>query len=274
MNYHSDEWIMRNVGEHFDESLKYFPNGVVGIFLQGSQNYGLDYEDSDIDTKLIVTPTFKDIAMNVQPVSTTHIRENEEHIDFKDIRLYMQTFRKQNLNFLEILFTDYHYINTKYAAEWDRLVANREMIAHMNPYQAVKAMQGVAKEKYFAMEHHYPKRMHMIHKYGYDPKQLHHLIRVEEFIKRYIAGEPYEYCMQPSNPEYLIDVKKGYHDLETARKLADVYIDNIDKRCLEFFLKSPKASIKEDEEARALLDDVQYNIMKISVEGELANGRN
>ena len=51
MNYHSDAWIMRNVGEHLDESFKYFPEGVVGIFLQGSQNYGLDYKDSDIDTK-------------------------------------------------------------------------------------------------------------------------------------------------------------------------------------------------------------------------------
>jgi hypothetical protein len=39
-------------------------------------------------------------------------------------------------------------------------------------------------------------------------------------------------------------------------------------------LENPKAAAKEDEEVRALLDDVQYNIMKIAVQGELANGRN
>lgn len=274
MNYHSDEWIMRNVGEHLDESFKYFPESIVGIFLQGSQNYGLDYEDSDIDTKLIVVPTFKDIAMNHQPVSTTHIRENEEHIDFKDIRLYMQTFRKQNLNFLEILFTPYYYISEKYEAEWNRLIERREDIARMNPYQAVKSMQGIAKEKYFAMEHHYPKRMHMIHKYGYDPKQLHHLLRVEEYILRYINGEKYEDCLNPLNPDYLIEVKNGCHNLEEARELADISIKRIDDECLKFFLENPKAAAKEDEEVRALLDDVQYNIMKIAVQGELANGRN
>ena len=101
--------------EHLDESLGYFDYyQIVGIFLQGSQNYGLDTEESDIDTKLIVLPKFEDIAFNRQPISTTHIRENDEHIDFKDLRLYIQTFRKQNINFLEILFTDFKILNNEY----------------------------------------------------------------------------------------------------------------------------------------------------------------
>ena len=105
MNFHSDEWIMNRVREHYNEALEHCPEDrIVGIYYQGSGNYGLDYSGSDVDTKLIVTPTFNDIAMNRNAVSTTHIRQNWEHIDFKDIRLYIQTFRKQNLNFLEILF--------------------------------------------------------------------------------------------------------------------------------------------------------------------------
>ena len=65
MNYHSDHWIMDRVQEHYNEALESFPKDrIVGIFYQGSGNYGLDYEGSDVDTKLIVTPTFKDIAMN------------------------------------------------------------------------------------------------------------------------------------------------------------------------------------------------------------------
>ena len=107
--------VMDRVKEHYNEALAYFPEDrIVGIFLQGSQNYGLATPQSDVDTKLIVTPTFKDIAMNRKPVSTTHIRANEEHIDFKDIRLYIQTFRKQNLNFLEILYTDFAIVNPIY----------------------------------------------------------------------------------------------------------------------------------------------------------------
>lgn len=91
MNYHSDSWINEKVHDHYREAREYFPDdSIVGIFLQGSQNYGLDYEGSDVDTKLIVVPTFKDIAMNKQPISTTHIRSNSEHIDWKDVRLYIQ----------------------------------------------------------------------------------------------------------------------------------------------------------------------------------------
>ena len=111
MNFHTDDWIMDKLRSHYSEAKTYFDEkNIVGIFIQGSQNYGLDYEDSDIDTKLIVLPTLSDIIYNKKPVSTTHVRENDEHIDFKDIRLYVQTFRKQNLNFLEILFTDYFSI--------------------------------------------------------------------------------------------------------------------------------------------------------------------
>lgn len=81
-----EETIMARLREHYNEALEYFEEShIVGIWLQGSQNYMLDNSKSDIDTKLIVTPTFKDIALAAKPVSTTHIRENNEHIDFKDI---------------------------------------------------------------------------------------------------------------------------------------------------------------------------------------------
>lgn len=267
MNFHSDEWITNKIYEHFNESLSYFAKEqIVGIFNQGSANYGLDYEESDIDTKLIVVPSFKDIAMNKQPISTTHFRENDEHIDFKDIRLYMQTFRKQNLNFLEILFTPYFVINEDYLKEWSRLLVAREEIAHMNPVRAVKSMQGVAKEKYHAMCHEYPKRMHMIEKFGYDPKQLHHLLRVQEYLKRYTCGASYEECLTPRFPEYLVEVKRGYHSLDEAKELADSAIAAIDLN-VEEFLAGKKE--EEDEVMRELLDDVQYNIMKAAISREL-----
>lgn len=269
MNFHSDEWIMEKVREHYNEALEHFPEDrIVCLILQGSQNYGLDYEGSDIDTKLIITPTFEEIAMNRKPVSTTHVRANDEHIDFKDIRLYIQTFRKQNLNFLEILFSPYAIINPIYAEQWNRLVAAREKIAHYAPVQAIKSMRGIAKEKYFAMEHHYPSRMEWINKFSYDPKQLHHLIRVREYIERYIDGESYEDCLISTQPEYLKRVKSGCHNLTDARIIADQSINRIDNMCDEF-LKN--CSNEVDAEVDALLDDVQYNIMKIAITKEIGD---
>lgn len=261
--------IMKRVQEHYDEALQYFPEEqIVGVFLQGSQNYELDYAGSDVDTKLIVVPSFKDICLNKKPVSTTHVRANDEHTDWKDIRLYIETFRKQNLNFLEILFTDFYIINPIYKEQWDRLIKKREEIAHMNPFRAVKSMKGIAMEKYHAMEHEYPSKVDVLAQWGYDPKQLHHLLRVEEYLGRYIDGDSYISCLRPHTPEYLVSVKRGRYDLDTARAIAKTAIDNVNRIADEFCSQTLDY---EDESMRELLEDVSYQIMKISVEKELRN---
>ena len=261
---------MERVTEHYEESLQHFsPSHIVGVFLQGSQNYGLDLPGSDVDTKLIVVPSFKDVALNKKPVSTTHVRSNEEHIDFKDIRLYVETFRKQNLNFLEILFTPYSFVNPDYAAQWARLEEAREEIAHMNPFRAVKSIKGIALEKYHAMEHAYPSKLEVLAKHHYDPKQLHHLVRVDEYLTRYIEGEKYENCLypKPKMREFLLALKRGEFKLEEARELAKLTLAHVEKIADEFCAQHED---KENPEMRELLEDVSYNIMKISVEKELS----
>lgn len=261
--------IEKRLEDHRKEALEYFPEDqIVGLFCQGSQNYGLDYEGSDLDTKLIVVPSFKDIALNHKPVSTTHVRANDEHIDFKDIRLYMETFRKQNLNFLEILFTPYFWWNADYASEWHRLVTERENIAHMNPYRAVKAMKGVALEKYHAMEHRYPTKIDIIDKYGYDGKQVHHLLRVDDYLTRYIAGESYESCLRPtpSKRDHIMDYKRQLIPIEQAREEADKYIAHVVEIADNFCATHED---KEDPKMRELLEEVSYKIMKTAVVKEL-----
>lgn len=260
--------VMDRVKEHYNEALTYFPEDrIVGIFLQGSQNYGLATPQSDVDTKLIVTPTFKDIAMNRKPVSTTHIRANEEHIDFKDIRLYIQTFRKQNLNFLEILYTDFAIVNPIYEKQWNRLVESREAITHFNPYRSVQSMKGIALEKYHAMEHEYPSKIEVLKKYGYDPKQLHHLVRVEDYLGRYINGESYENCLDPGPmKQELIEIKMGKYSLADARSIADKAKVHVEEMAEYAYSIYPN---EEDPEVNELLDDVQYEIMRIAVKGEL-----
>ena len=261
--------VMERVQEHFEDAKTLFPEDrIVGIFLQGSQNYSLDLPSSDVDTKLIVVPTFQDIALNSKPVSTTHVRANDEHIDLKDIRLYVETFRKQNLNFLEILFTDYFIVNPLYAEQWNRLVEAREAIAHMNMYRAVKSMKGVALEKFHAMEHPYPTKLDLIERYGFDGKQVHHLIRVDDYLTRYINGETYKDCMRPSSHlvEHMLKYKRHEIPLEQARKEAKEVLFHVEQTADAFCAAT---SDNEDPEMRTLLQDVSHNIMKIATLKEL-----
>lgn len=265
-----DGLIMKRVMDHYKEALLDFSkDSIVGCFLQGSQNYKLDYEGSDVDTKLIVVPNFRDICLNKKPVSTTHVRANEEHTDWKDVRLYMETFRKQNLNFLEILFTPYAIINPLYVEQWNRLVERREDIARMNPHRAVKSMKGIAMEKYHAMEHRYPAKVHIIDKYGYDGKQVSHLLRVDDYLERYIAGEAYESCLIPTEERRprMWDYKMlDRISLEEAREEAKEVLAHTVEIADAFCEAHPE---EENVEMRELLEDVSYNIMKIAVEEEL-----
>ena len=51
-------------GDHFKECKEYFKESeIVMLALTGSQNYGLDTKDSDIDAKLTVLPCKEDIFL-------------------------------------------------------------------------------------------------------------------------------------------------------------------------------------------------------------------
>lgn len=273
MNYHTDEWIMEKVNEHYQEAKELIAERqIFGIFLQGSQNYGLDTPQSDIDTKLIILPSFDDIVRNRKPISTTHIRANEEHIDMKDIRLYFKLFLKQNMNILEILFTPYCVLNEQYVDHWECLRLFREEIARYNLYLNAKAMKGIAMEKYHALEHPYPSKKQILEQFGYDPKQLHHILRIAEYFACFVTDVPYEDCLQTRGPEYLKKVKQGMYSLDEARIKAKAAIDFIAKLSDNFCEKHPKEEYNQ--EVEELLYTVQYNVLKQSIIAELKEEKN
>lgn len=240
---------------------------VLGVFLQGSQNYNLDYEGSDIDTKAIVIPSFEDFVLNRKPASTTLILSSNEHVDVKDIRLMHECFRKQNINFIEILFSKYRYMNSEYEALYQSMFDNNEKIAHYNNYAAVNCITGMIYEKHKAMEHPYPTLIEKIEKYGYDNKQLHHIIRCEEFLNRYIAGVPYADCLVPTNPQYLINVKAEYiHSLEEARRLAN-NIEHIVKLIKQEYMDTHPLMI--DSEVDKIMNKVLFDVLKHSFREEI-----
>lgn len=263
-----DEQIMKRVKEHYDEACS-LGKEVVAVFLQGSQNYRLDeYSDeymSDIDTKCIILPTLEDIVSGKSPYSSTHVRANNEHIDIKDIRVMFEMFRKQNNSYIEILFTKYYYINPKYENLVMELFGLANAISKMHFNQALRCLAGTSAEKYKALEHPYPGTMDKINKYGYDPKQLHHILRINDFMTRFIAGEDYASCLVPNHAGYLMQVKKGLHPLFEARRLALEY-DQKNKKLKEDYLQNPEYIDFEVEEK---LNNLKVKFIKQFLKEEL-----
>lgn len=255
-----DTYLFKKIKEHYNEIKDKYE--VVGIFLQGSQNYGLDiYDDdykSDVDTKAIVLPTFEDVVHNSAPISTTIVRENNEHIDVKDVRVMLDTFKKQNINFLEILFTKYKIINPKYKDLIQPLFTYNERIARLDINKGLNCQAGMSQQKYVALKHPYPTIIDKIEKFGYDPKQLHHIVRMFDFINKFVAGKPYSECLLASDRDYLIKIKKGALPLEQAEYLA--YSTNKSTYEISKFYQKDDNLI--DNFAVKVLDDVKFSLLK------------
>jgi hypothetical protein len=257
--------LNRRVLEHYDEACA-LGYEVFGVFLQGSQNYNLDiYTDeyaSDVDTKAILLPPFDDFCSCKSPISTTHERQNKEHIDLKDIRTIFENFKKQNVNFIEILFTDFFTVSEEYYDFYMRLRALGERLAHCHPTKTLRAMSGMSMEKKAALCHPYPTIKWKIDKWGYDGKQLHHIIRINDFMTRYIAGVPFADCLKVADPKLkniLMDAKLNRFSLEEALKLAKEY-DDANKKLKDDYIEEYGDVV--DNTPYQELNDIKIEVLK------------
>lgn len=263
------EHIHKRLLAHYNyiETLGY---EIIGIFLQGSQNYNLDiYESdymSDVDTKCIVIPKLEALIKGHKMVSTKYDFENEQ-IDVKDIRVMMDMWKKQNQSYLEILFTEYKIVNPKYEHYVNEIIKMRDKIVKMNPSLLAKCIKGMSGEKVVALEHEYPSTKEKIKRFGYDPKQLASIIRLTHlienvFIKKMSFGESIVYNDMDLR-KYMIDIKKGKATLAEARKLSKDYDT---KTCLirnNVVEKYGKDSF--DSMIANNLEDIVYKLVKFGI---------
>lgn len=222
-----DEYINNKVKKHYDYLVSLGLN-VIGVFAQGSMNYGLFINEeeykSDVDTKAIVLPTLDDLISGSKMKSTKYDLDGEQ-IDVKDIRVMVDMWKKSNPAYLEILFTKYKVINPLYEKFINDIIKMGDDIVKMNFPQLAKCMSGMSKEKVIAMEHPYPSQLKDLEKFGYCPKQIHHIIRLNQLIKDIYQnnisfGDALLLNRLPEFSSYLINVKKGKLSLEQARLLA------------------------------------------------------
>jgi hypothetical protein len=160
---------------------------------------------------------------------------------------------------------------------WMAMVQNRELIARVHPMAAAKAMMGMVQEKYHAMEHRYPSRAHIVDKFGYDPKQLQHLIRMAWFLEEYVNDwHDYEKILTLDFTEnmsydyrvWLMNVKRGReYNLEEARGMATIYLQKAERalnRAKENWSPEPDDSIL------CAMDDILGDIVRIAIKYEMA----
>lgn len=75
-------------------------NREIGKYLYGSQNYGLDNENSDRDYCRIVYPTFEMLYSGERAD-----RKVDEHYKIMDVRTFYKYFLRGNINQIELLYS-------------------------------------------------------------------------------------------------------------------------------------------------------------------------
>ena len=267
------EAISARVKEHYDYLIA-AGYDVVFTALQGSQNYGLDeYSDeyqSDVDTKSIILPSLDDFIRAKQPISAVEIMDNNEHAEVKDIRVMFEMFKKENISYIELLYSDYIVFNPKYEALIKPIFERRDEIATADTAQFLRCIAGMAYEKDKALCHPYPGIIEKIEKYGYDGKQLSHCRRLYYFMQDFAEGKPIAACYKPSDDrkEILMNHKKQLAGAGTPMSVdMAVYFS----KTLVEKIKELKDKLIEDNDyginkaAWVFLDEIKAKILKFKI---------
>ena len=238
------------------------------IAVNGSHNYNLATKNSDIDSKLLLIPNLDNLIWNKSANYLHVMSDNGEHVEVKDIRHYMATILKQNINFVETLFAKELRCNGRYEHEWAALVSMRESIARYNPVAAIDCMLGMARQKQIQMTKMSDGRAANIKKFGYDTKSFHHCMRLLFFAEDYMRGKPYEECLTRGDNDtltnWLIKAKTGElgFSLEKANDCINQMMANVEPQ-VDYF-KNRMGNIV-DGAIEKNIDDIVTEIIKRSI---------
>ncbi len=265
-----DVMFLRNrVKEHVQLVANHFTNHAVFYCgLYGSQNYGLNTDDSDVDTKCMVLPPFRDVVLGRKMVSTDLADLYGALCNVKDVRAMFDNFFKGNVNFVEVLYTEYFSVGVDYLAEAKELRDHRDMVANRDPLRLMEMAAGMARQKYVAFNKPFESKKEVLAKYGYDPKQLHHLGRLAYFMTDYMAAGDFGYALCPDKEtnELLMSLKTNPLPLEHAEEKREFYMSYVDKKLEDarYFWgdeSERELAAKRSVEVRAFLDDLAYRLL-------------
>ena len=196
-----------------------------------------------------------------KPVSKT-IQTDVGECDVKDIRQMMGMFKKQNVNFLEILFTDYYFVPKRYEGYLMELVEHRERIARFDEKKASACILGIFNNEY--------KRLFReddadVQEHGYRRKSYCNIHRLLKAMDRYCSlneeGLPYSYRYVISGAEYK-SLKKRLFPIGMVKSNTEKIKANIEKVYHEF---NPLANELEMEKTKTMMDGLTKRIITESL---------
>lgn len=263
------EYIMMKLQRQLD-SLQDMGYNIAGIFLRGSQNYNVDIQtasySSDVDSVAIVIPTLDNLVTKAKMISKEVVMPDDSHVIVKDVRLLSNLFYQANSTFLEILCTPYKIIQDDLL---NRLWDMSDEITQMNREKLLNSIKWTIHGKHENMHKHRSGRREVFDKYGYDPKELHHMMRLY-FLMRdlFVYKLPFEMAMTPDeiDVKYLIDLKTEPLELDKANNLAEIIARNTYSM---YYAICNKETFEVNEDTNKKMQEVIAGIVKDKIKSEI-----
>ena len=247
-----EEIIQSHLEKHLEYAEEHFSNHILGIFAYGSMNYGFWMEDkSDVDSIVIVLPSFQSIVKNKKPVSGNWDISGEK-ITYIDFRIFCSRIKAGVPNMLEILFTPYRILNPMHQARFTAYFDNkRELIAKANPFNVLYSTKAQA--------------IHYVTKPCVTMKDCYNARRLLQFLDDYNTNKPFAECLVPHD-ERVIEL------LWKMRKANNVDQSIINNKALELMERLNKfETIRKQELTENTVEGIDSTLEEILRESLLAD---
>ncbi len=193
-----------NTLEYYKKQIELAGYNVYAIMLKGSQNYNLSDDESDIDANVIFIPTLRQLRDDKPFKMSFMTGEATCH----NIYSFADIVAKGNPQWIEVCHTEYI------------VGEDISMFKHFNLNPS--ALKGMVMEKVTAFDKLYPSREKYVKQFGYDPKQLHHIIRLYDILEKNVNVYKYE----GEQREWMMKIKRGtLLSREEAFELRDSYVE-------------------------------------------------
>lgn len=233
--------IMQSTVNEIQKTLNISNDNFIGAFLYGSQNYGLDYEDSDIDTIILIREANK-------PKQEKYVSAGKAKI--YTLKYFIYRLKQGDLECYEILYTKYCIMNPLYIEYFADFVQKFSMC--MNYERIMCAL-------YKKLDEHLCHILWMLKNpegARYNKKRLYWALRVNDQIERLAAGEDFA--------SSLIYKLKDDYDLRKIKTevnhLSLKQFNMIYKNLIQTLCNRPKFSTIISDSEEKCLSDLYRNI--------------
>lgn len=242
LNYpkETNEKIYRAVFYHYYRAIgTYGEDRVFGVFPYGSMNYGAFYENSDVDTRVVIIPSLKEVCEREKFVNTEEEVEGNKVV-YIDIRNFIKQLCNSSPAALEMIFSPFYYINPLYSDFYAQIYSNREEIGRMNTSKLLKACLGQMKS--------FSSRKQK------SVKDIYHCNRLAYFCTELIKGESLEKCF--ITPKEINQIKYAdvfqSEDYEQCLRDAESIVPQVQKYI---------DSVSVDSEILTKMIDIIYDVL-------------